>query len=296
MPQLGNTLAELFTRAGVKQDDPAIKSLLANEAIFKAEISAEAVASLEGNLMNETIALNKLKDKMYAEHMGGVDKHMERLFPELGFDADTIRELQKVDKTGPRAEAAMRKLKEKMESKIAELEKVSGKSPADQQKLVDEINALKTALASKDTEAATTIQAERDAWNQKELAMLTRFELMQYAGRLNLPNELSAEEKIGIAYDRVNRAIADGKFKLKTENGRITLTSENGSDAYDANNRKLDFKALAEQSIAPILKKAEDPGNGNQGIIIEGSQSGGNNKDYLKEVAARLAEQGIVAS
>lgn len=292
MPQLGITLAELFTRAGVKQEDPTIKALLANEGIFKAEIPADAVAALEGNLMNETIALHKLKDKMFAEMMGGVDKHMERIFPDLGFDPDTIRDLQKIEKTGPRAEAAMRKLKEKMELKIQELEKTPGKG-GDQQKLVDEINNLKTAIAAKEAEAQTKISAKEQEWANKELSMLTRFELMQYSDRLNLPNELSAEEKIGIAYDRVNRAIADGKFKLTSENGRIKLTSENGTDAYDASNRKLDFKALAEQSIAPILKKADPTEKTEHGIKIEGQAAGGS-RDYLKEVNARLQEQGIV--
>ncbi len=295
MPQLGHTLAELFKRAGVNADQDALKVILQNDAIFKAEIPQEVVNQLEGNLMNETIALTKLKPKMKAEILDGYDTHLERVVGEMKMGDDVIAAIKAGGTSEKRVEAAIKAVKKQMDDKISELEKKGGKTPEETQRIIHELNELK----AKQAEIVTAHQAEvarlQSDFSNQALSTEFKFKMMKYADKLNLPDEMTVEEKIAFAMTRVNQKVAEGKFKLtKGENGSIRLTDENGADAYDSQNRKLDIDALAEQTLAPVLKKAkQDDNHPLKGVQLDGKASPAD-VQYQQELMNRMREQGVV--
>lgn len=294
MPQLGHTLAELFKRAGVNADQDALKVILQNDAIFKAEIPQEVVTQLEGNLMNEAIALTKLKPKIKAEVLDGYDTHIERIAGEMKLGDDVIAAIKGAGTSEKRAEAALRAIKKQSDDKIAELEKKGGKTPEETQKIIQELNdekAKKAELIAAHQAEVARLQTEGST---RELDSEFRFKMMKYADKLNLPEEMTVEEKIAFAMTRVNQKIAEGKFKLsKNESGALRLTDANGADAYDSQNRKLDIDALAEQTLAPVLKKAKvDDIHPLKGVNLDGKANPADIQ-YQTDLLKRIAEQGV---
>lgn len=291
MPQLGNTLSELFKRAGIKEDHEALKLILQNDAIFKAEIPQDVVQALEGNLMNEQIALTKLKPKMQSEILDGVDTHIERVVTEMQLGDDVITAIKAGKSTGAKAEAAIKAIKKQADAKLEEAGKKSGKTPEETQRLIDEHNALKAKVAQIETAHQQELQKIADQNKEKEVDTAMRFEAMKYADRMNLPPEISVEERIDMALNRIKQGLAEGKFKVSPENGRLRLTDENGADAYDSSNRKLDFSALAEQRLAPVLTKAEKKEGNLLGVKIDGDQKP-SDVAYQQQLLQLAQEQG----
>lgn len=294
MPQLGNTLAELFKRAGVDENNAAIKVILQNDAIFKAEIPQDIVTQLEGNLMNETIALGKIKAKAKAEILDGVDTHAERILTELGLGDEVTAAFKGGKSTEQKIEAALRAISKVTAAKIEEAGKKTGKTPEDQQKLIDELNTLKAERANRDKAHQDELKRKDDEYAQKDLKTALRFEAMKYADRLNMPEEVSVEERVDIIMSRINTGISEGKYKVSIVDGRLKLTTEDGSDAYDSQNRKLDLNALAEQRLAPVLKKADDKKDTNLlGVKIPGEANAAD-LAYQQQLLQIAKEQGVI--
>ncbi len=291
MPQLGNTLSELFKRAGVKEDHDALKVILQNDAIFKAEIPQDVVQALEGNLMNEQIALTKLKPRMQAEILDGVDTHIVRVATELQLGDEVITAINSAKTTGAKAEAAIKAIKKIGDTKVTEAEKKGGKTPEETQRMIDELNAIKAKQAEKDAAHQQEMQRLAEEGKAKELETAMRFEAMKYADKMNLPAEFSVEERVDMALTRIKAGIAEGKYKVAADNGRLRLTDENGADAYDSSNRKLDFSALAEQRLAPVLKKAEQKETDLLGVKIDGKDNPAN-AAYQQQLLKLAQEQG----
>src|SRR5688572_33336920 len=138
---LSEILNKLCIKAGIAEDDPALKSLLASPELTKIEIKNNLQEALEGNLFTEDAAMAspKIKDKLrpllQVEILNGMDKEIENLIGVAGFDPEAAGEIKKGESTYKRIRTLSVKLDELLKKKS------TAKDP-DKEGLTEKINAL----------------------------------------------------------------------------------------------------------------------------------------------------------
>ncbi len=295
MAQLGPTLIEVFGRAGIKDSDPRIAGLLQNEAIFKATIDDAVANEMLAKLMNDEIATQKLvipaKSALAAEIYNGQDEHLKRVLSELKVDEAEISEIMKADKTPKKMEAAIKKVNAKLQEALEKAGK-KGDSEAEA-KLRQEIADLRKTWSDKENEFKTATEKQLADLESERIEMHTGMRIAPYLDRLNFPDEVSADEKRGIAMNRLAGSLSEKKLRVVLKDKKPVLINEAGTEYFDPQNRPVSFEAFAEQSLAPILKKAPAAGTpGAAGITIPGAGSPANSS-MAKILDSHLNDSGV---
>lgn len=295
MPNLGETLNELFSRAGLDQNDSTIIALLQNESVFKAQISQDIVDKMLAGLVNLETAKIKLYPTIKAEVLNGVDDHIFRVAKEIGFTDEEIAPLKAEANSGKKAELILKSQLDKTSKLLEEAKKGSGKgdNAALVEGLTKEVNELKTKITTLAQEKDNAVLEERKNSAAKEVNYLTLSAINEYIPRLDLPDSLTFAEKQSLAMSRLQKKAEEFKAKITVINNEIALVDENGTDVLDAQNKKVGFKVLAESAYSPILKKGGNSGAGNNGQQQNNQHQnkGGATDIQLSKIDAELQRQ-----
>ena len=261
MPKsIGTLINELALKAGVKADDPGLKDILSNAELSKVTVSDDLTATIESGLhtLSSAAANKTLKDEMRkqmtAEILNGVDAEMKRSYNELGLPEDVQKELDLEPNTGKRAAKLAAKVKELASAQS------KGKTPEEMQKLIEEVNNLKSSLGNKDKEW----QQKLTETETKYINELTQQEINTLLSQYNyaLGDNVPANVKLLTAQGVLQNALHESGFKIVKNNGRLELLAENGSEAFDKSNNKLTLKSFMDSSVSGIIKKSDPPPTG----------------------------------
>jgi len=294
MPKaLGTLLNHAFTIAGVKSDNSDLIAILSNPELSKVMVPDDIAAQIESNLFSENAAKSKLYPKWKAEDLNGVDAHIERLFPDLGFDDAITNELKGEKLTGKRVEMMLKKVKE-LEASKAE---ASGKGKdKNVEEFTRQINELKGQLSKAAQDAQAALEAERN----KNTESLNDMILRQLLSSFNyvFPEDMDPDVKLDTVSGVVKRALSTSGAKVINKNGRMELVTEkDGTDFYDATNKKVDLKAFVEGELSrnKLLKTTAAPGTpgaggGNQQVITGNGKMNAHDQQLISDLDKQIAE------
>ncbi len=264
MPRIiGELIQSLATKAGIPADNAELKELVSNPELLKVIIPDTLLNQIEGGLHTiESAAANpalreKMRKQMQAEILNGVDAEIERSYDDLGI-TDEVKALLKAEpNTGKRASLLAKKVKELASAQS------KGKTPEEVQKLIDEVNTLKSSLGNKDKEW----QQKLSDTEAKYINELTQQEINSLLSQYNyaLGDNVPANVKLLTAQGVLNNALRENGFKIVKKDGRLELLAENGSEAFDKSNNKLTLTSFMDSAVSGIVKKSDpnpvDPGN-----------------------------------
>lgn len=245
-------LNALFTDFGKKVNfdlkNEKLKDLLASEM----DIPEEFAEALLKGLMNESAAKNKLMPGIRAEVYNGIDSDIEELLTEMGLDDNTAKTVKDQKKT-------VDKLKTLATHYKAEAEKASKKGNSEEatalRKQVEELNnQIKTVKADS--------QKTIDQLKTDNETSLTGFSLKSLLStkQYTLPEQMDAEEKINTVYSIVNQELQNKGYKLVRQNGSLAIQKQDGTEAYDEKNNKLELPSFLDGALAQRgLLKQSDP-------------------------------------
>lgn len=250
MPTIGEVINNLAQKAGVPEDSPELKSLLASPELATIKVPDELNAAIDKGLLNIEAAKNNhpdIKKKYTADIYDGIDKMLLKLIESDTFDQADLDEIKAEKSTTKKAELIVTKLK---------AAKATAKG-ADK----DEINKQLTAAH----EAARLAKLEVDkvkADYEGKIKEINRKAALKavLANYKTIYDDLPGNVKITSMEALINNALQDKNAELRVDdNGNLQLVGKDGSNVFGSDHRQLTPQSFLDQSFAPILKVSGKP-------------------------------------
>lgn len=296
MPKpLGTLLNHAFTIAGVKSDNQDLIAILSNPALSQIQVPDEIVTQIESNLHSLDSAKAKLSSTIAAEALNGIDAHLERFAKEdLQLDDASLTELKAEKKTAKRVEILVKKIQSLEASKAAS-------KGGDKEGLAKEINELKSQLAQAKNDAVNSLQNKEKEFE----STLTKMDVKRYlAGKKYVfPKDMDPDIVIDSVYNTLERDIQSENVKFVRDGSQIKLVTNDGTDYYDKQNKKQDFKAFVDSSLSRnkllATTQEEPPGGGGAGgnnhVITGTDKLKPGDQKFLNDLEAQIQAELKVA-
>lgn len=251
MPQIvGETLSNIFQKAGIAADNPGLKALLSSPELAAIQVPDELVSALDNGLLSIEAAKNNhpdIKKKYFADAYDGMDKQLIALIANDTFDEADIAEIKAEKSTSKKAEMIVAKLK---------AAKASAKG-ADKEEINRQLTAAHEAarLAKAEVE---TVRGEYEG-KIKNIKIQTALQGV-FSGYKTIYDDLPIGVKKTSMEAMINNALQDKNAMLSVDdNGNLQLTGKDGSNVFGSNHVQLTPQSFLDQSFAPILKVSGPP-------------------------------------
>jgi hypothetical protein len=279
----GELLKSLAGKAGIKDDNEALKKLLAFSDAMQFDVPDEFSKPLEENLLTVNSAINNqnVRGPLFAEFGGSIDRLIDNWPTDFEFDDTEKGAIKTIEKD---TKGKLKKLSELLIKKQNELkEKASKPTSADSVQLKSEITALKNQINDLNSQAnqikasyETQIQnlQEKNLANQKTYAFRTLL-----AGKPLPKNNLPQNVNIITAEQLIQQEMSKNglQFHLDEFGNLILKQRKDGSDLdYFVNNKKIEASdfidgVLAQNKFIQINDKPPAPGGGTPPIATPAS-------------------------
>jgi len=268
---MAKTLVDFITalakKSGMKMDDEKLTTFLALEGLKGIEIPDE-VASMDNKLITIADAINnhpEIFPHYKAKALNPLDKIVERLVEESGFDKDISAQIIASGTTYQKVEALVKAVKE-FEGKKGITDK---DAKAAFQKQVDE---TMTKLRA--------IEAERETDKKKYETDLKSFKLEHEKKGLfsefkTVYDDLPGDVRTATFLNLLNKELQDKSAEIDYDDtGSLVLRKKDGTNYYGENNTQLTHKQFVEQILSKnkVLKvngtagsQGQNSNNGSQG-------------------------------
>lgn len=251
MPQIvGETLSNIFQKAGIAADNPLLKLLLSSPELANVQVPDELVTAVDTGLLSIDAAKNnhpEIKKVYTAAAYDGMDKHLISILGSDTFDDADLAEIKNEKSTSKKYEIAISKLK---------AAKASAKG-ADK----DEINRQLTAAHEAARIAKQEVETVRSEYEGKIKGIHLDSALSALISNYKtIFDELPGKAKLTAMKATLEQALQDKNAMLAVdENGNLTLSTKDGYNVFGSNQQQLTPQSFLDQSFAPILKVSGPP-------------------------------------
>lgn len=251
MPQIvGETLSNIFQKAGIAADNPLLKSLLSSPELANIQVPDELVTAVDTGLLSIDAAKNnhpEIKKVYTAAAYDGMDKHLISILGSDTFDEADLAEIKNEKSTSKKYEIAISKLK---------AAKASAKG-ADK----EEINKQLTAAHEAARLAKLEVETVRNDYEGKIKGIHRSAAIKAVlANYKTIYDDLPGNVKIPSMEAIINQALQDKNAELSVDdNGNLVLVGKDGANVFGSNHQQLSPQSFLDQSFAPILKVSGPP-------------------------------------
>lgn len=287
--------------AGIDQDDPALKLILADGNLTKIEVPA-AFESLVSNKYKDMVTLEaaknhpELKKHFTATLLHGVEKDIDRFTKEIWELSDEDRaELKKAEGAQKRMEMAFKLGKERLEKKAPATDNEKVK------KLETQISQLNADLLAKDesfeNEKKTLKQGFLD--KRKDHAFKELFQSYQYTDAL--PKSVQEQTARAIILAKLQQD--NNKVVFKEEDDSLQLFTNEDTAVYQ-NNKPVNLKQYVESVLAenkllqvtPIKPLGDEKKREPLLVVNPPANTKGDTSSFQRELEASLQDLGRPAA
>ena len=306
MPQLGDLLKSLATKAGVKIEDETLKKLLSSTDISQMEIPAEFSAALEGNLLtvDSAAANTNVRSKLFAEALNGADSELDKSLNDFDFDDTFKGEWKTINKN---TNEKVRKLTGALKTRIDQIKKDAEKGKATDPNAKAEVDALKSQIndLNKSLDAAKVVH-QTEVQNLKDQNLNDRkdFTLQSVLSGKPLPkNGLPSEINILTAKTLISQQMAKEGLIVHFDgnNQPIIKQRKDGAEIdYYVDNKPKSYQEFVDGVLATnrFLQINDptppNPGGGNNPAAAH-QATNPSNATAVSEIDSQMAMLGIGA-
>lgn len=292
MPQFGNLLKSLATKAGIKAEDDTLKKILAFADVSTLEVPDEFNQALEGNLLtvDSAAANTTVRGKLFAEALNGVDSELEKFLPDFEFDDNFKGEWKNNKNTNDK----IRKLNAQLKVNIDKV-KEAAKTGHKDANAEAQITALKNQIAQVNQAAEqmkTLHTTELENLKAQNLADRKTFLLQSKLAGKPLPkNGLAPEINILTAKTLIDQDIAKNNLVIGFDaNGNPTLKQrKDGAEIdYFVDNKPVNFDSFLDGVLAQ-----------NKFVQVndqQGQQNGSGNNIQQHQITSNAPSNSTIAS
>ena len=284
--QLGTILNHACTVAGIKAENADLVAILTNPELSKINIPDDIANAIEQNLFSADSAKAKFFAQWKAEDLNGFDAHAIRMAEGLKFSPEEIEELKGIKGSSKKLERYTELLAAK---KLEEAKAQYSGKDKDAQKLIEEMNTLKTAQAEKEKAFQKQLEEKDAAFENQFTSLQARTFISQYADRLNLPEEMDGDMKIDFAMQAIQKEAEKKGIAFKRNGASLEVVDKNGSKYFE-NSIEQSYKHIVESTLSRnnLLKTVKPPEKKPDGK----TPGAGDNKNanFLSEIDKRIAE------
>lgn len=283
--QLGTILNHACTVAGIKAENADLVAILTNPELSKINIPDDIANAIEQNLFSADSAKAKFFAQWKAEDLNGFDAHAIRMAEGLKFSPEEIEELKGIKGSSKKLERYTELLAAK---KLEEAKAQYSGKDKDAQKLIEEMNTLKTAQAEKEKAFQKQLEEKDAAFENQFTSLQARTFISQYADRLNLPEEMDADMKIDFAMQAIQKEAEKKGIAFKRNGASLEVVDKNGSKYFE-NSIEQSYKHIVESTLSRnnLLKTVKAPEKKPDGKTP--GAGGNNNADFISKLDAEIA-------
>jgi hypothetical protein len=255
--KLNVVLSTVLKNLGIDITDPEAQKLIGNSNLATIEVGDSVSTKLTAEYFTKEAALQDpgIRSQIRAEALNGIDAQTKELMTSYEFDAETMAEILKEDKTSKKLS--------KMVEKVAELTKTKAKAgSADKDVLSKKIEELNGQIATVRSTYETKLAEEQKGRKTDRI----NWELDNIYNGLDY--SLQADKEISVTASKAVIAGLAAKRGLRfetTESG-IQILTKDGTEHYE-NNIKVtpaDFikKSLMENKMLKVSDTPAQPAAG----------------------------------
>jgi len=283
--QLGTILNHACTVAGIKAENADLVAILTNPELSKINIPDDIANAIEQNLFSADSAKAKFFAQWKAEDLNGFDAHAIRMAEGLKFSPEEIEELKGIKGSSKKLERYTELLAAK---KLEEAKAQYSGKDKDAQKLIEEMNTLKTAQAEKEKAFQKQLEEKDAAFENQFTSLQARTFISQYADRLNLPEEMDGDMKIDFAMQAIQKEAEKKGIAFKRNGASLEVVDKNGSKYFE-NSIEQSYKHIVESTLSRnnLLKTVKAPEKKPDGKTP--GAGGNNNADFISKLDAEIA-------
>lgn len=235
---LGEHLNAIFTKAGVPQDDPALKDLVTKVATI--EIKDELTEKFNQTYLTVEAAKHnpEIKKSFFATALNGVDTEVQNILQELQYGDEIKTEIEAEKNTYKKVGILAKKIKE-LESQKA------GASKGEKAELSKQIEALNTEIKTVKENAKKETEAVKNDYQEK----LKDVYLTQILSGFKYASDLAKDKDYLLPKTYIADALKEKKLRTVLDGKDFKLETESGTDYFE-NNSKVDFKTFTEKVLA----------------------------------------------
>lgn len=286
----GDFLNKLATKSGIAATDKHLIDVLSKSEFANHEIPDDLVNAIDSALMTEEAAKsnpNVIK-KIKSETLNGADSLIERLLTESGYDEADIAEIKADKNTFSRIEKMAKTIKT-LEGKKAVSQ---DKDKAALQKQIDDLNS---SIRQKVADSEKLIEDLKKSHTNE----LTNAEIkaMLASKKFVLPDDMDPRLKNNIALSAITAELKSKGLQIVNTNDTLDIKRIDGTDAYDASNRRIDVTNFIDGVLAQnkllAVSNAEPANPANPAVIIPGQNSQNVNHNALAIIDQQMKDAGI---
>lgn len=286
---LGEFFHAQLKKAGINTEDDAIKNFLMHGEFLKIDVPDDIVTSLDSKLISITDAKNNhpdIKPHYTKQSLLTVDKTIEKMLEELGFEDADKAEILSEGSTYKRVPALIHKVRE-----LEARKSLSGKDDKVAiQKQIDELHA--------------NLRAEKERADKSEVEFKNRLRQYKienktqslYNGYKTIYDELDPEIRAMNIQNLLNKNLQDSNSEITfDDNENLVLRKKDGTNFYGDNNQQvnpqqyLDLLLSKNKLLVTSQKPPAAPANNPQTNALPqppNGSAGANNNAYLKSLIA----------
>ena len=258
MANLGEFLNATFLNAGLDIENEALKSLVT--AAASSQIEDSLVSKFNESYLTVNSAKNnpELRKHFYALALNGLDAEIDGTIAELGLDESAVERIKGEKSSFKRASLLAKTIKE-LESQKANSGSASAK--AEIQAKIDSLNAEVVRLRDEKVKAVSEVE-------NRYKGEINNILLNGFFGSYDYSAPVSKDVNVKIARQLIEEEIAKKGYKLDNENGSFKLSTPEGLEVFE-NNQKVGFKEfserlLAQHNLLAVNKPAEQTASASQ--------------------------------
>lgn len=258
----------LFMKSGLPKDHEFLTTISESKKLADIEVPDDVAQQVEGNLYTYDSASSnpKIKSKLFAEAMNGVDAELDRTMDELGFDEELKNEI-KAEKSTPKRAALLTK-------KVKELESAKAKTSdkGDKSELQNQINTLN----AEKSRMIADMKSEKDSLLASHENDITSLLVNNSLASFNYGlGDVPKETAILAARLTIDNAMKQEGIRTVREDNTLKLVRNDGTDYYDKAQNQVDYKSFVERTLASNkLLKTTEPAKQEPGkTILNNSKS-----------------------
>lgn len=294
MAKLVDFLTALASKGKLKLDDEKIKAFLATEALAAVDVPDEftevdkALITIDDAKNNHPI----IKPHYTSQSLAPVDKMIENLVTELGFDKDVAAEILGTSSSYQKIPA----LTKALQAHEGKKNLGSKEATAAFNKQIDELN---TAIRE---HKANAEKAKADYEAQMRDFKLNHEKGSMFSDHKTIYDELPGDVRQMTLINLLNKELQDKGAEITyDDNGSIVLRKKDGTNFYGENNQQVNAKQFVEQVLSKnkLLKVTNSNGqqqqqNGHQQNQVPVNGNGGaDNKNTGSQIIKSLNAQAL---
>lgn len=257
MPKtVGQFIFDLAKKAGVKEDDEALKAFIQDKEFFDKAFPEALQTGIDNELISIKDAQNNhpvIKPYYTQQSLAPVDKLIETIVNESDFDDDTKALLTAKTNTHKRLGELITRLK---------AQKKEALNKGDKDAIQKQVDDLHKVIADKDLQ----LQNKDKQYDSDLSKIKIEYKLDSLTGNYKtIYDDLEPEVKAISLKTIINKNLQDNKAVFAFDDkGNFTLLKEDGTNYYGDNHQQIEPKGFIEKILSQnkLLKVTDQTGNG----------------------------------